>query len=694
MRERIRPLLESLASFLAPGLLLLLLGIQVAFGLRGFEHPSDSLFVIFQVPGVLLGWGGVVLLLPLLVWMILDWWGYNLGGFALRGLGSAVLGIAAGALCGVAGASSAGGIVGGGLADILLQTVGSIVAVIVLVLMALPASVLAFNTQKATPRPAPASGTPATDGEEPRFGFIAQIVGVFRRKPAKVAQKWYPQQRFDAVGNELPMDFGASRDVGGIRYAEDEVAAGEDAEAEATDALRSDSALDAPAGATSTEDRSAEEAPGAEPAPAEAASTEPATIADLLAGEERLPTIPELLSGNFNASSLRLNDDPSGGPRELASDGVVDGPVHVALPSVESQLKTAKAAALGDTLLPGVRYADEAEDEEAAAPADESASEASPEADATAVGAALTPEDEALGLSQAVHAAVRGPAASAVREGPAARRAMRDSVRESVAAIKSERENAETGTKSRYLQKLEALGMFDFALPDASEDADDDHPAQEAAPTERAAVAKKKQAATKKKAAKKKKKKKAAAKKKAARAKASPKKQVTKKAAKKKTAARKKSAATRPAAAKPAAGGKTTKPARQATRRSGVATKSAAAKPARKKATKKRAPRKAPPGPEASLRSQASLRTAKLRAAMLQALRIERLDPLYSRAVEAALERQSASAVFFTRRLGLPFARATSLLERMVATGVLGPAGASGANPVLITRAEWTSLSD
>ena len=81
-----RTISANLASFVAPGLVLLLLAIQVAFGLRGFDKPDDSLLYVLQVPGVLLGWGGVVMLLPLLAWMVLDWWGYDLNGFALKGL--------------------------------------------------------------------------------------------------------------------------------------------------------------------------------------------------------------------------------------------------------------------------------------------------------------------------------------------------------------------------------------------------------------------------------------------------------------------------------------------------------------------------------------------------------------------------------------------------------------------------------
>ena len=143
-----RNLLSNLATFVAPGLVLLLLAIQVAFGLRGFDKPDDSLLYILQVPGVLLGWGGVAMLVPLLAWMVLDWWGYDLNGFALKGLGSAVLGIAVGTLVGLDGGVAAGGLVGGGLAAVLLDSVGAAVAWILLLLMTVPACILAFSLQR------------------------------------------------------------------------------------------------------------------------------------------------------------------------------------------------------------------------------------------------------------------------------------------------------------------------------------------------------------------------------------------------------------------------------------------------------------------------------------------------------------------------------------------------------------------
>jgi hypothetical protein len=58
-------------------------------------------------------------------------------------------------------------------------------------------------------------------------------------------------------------------------------------------------------------------------------------------------------------------------------------------------------------------------------------------------------------------------------------------------------------------------------------------------------------------------------------------------------------------------------------------------------------------------------------------------DEYYDQAVAAVRERGRGSVVVLQRKLGIGFTRATRLLERLVAEGVLGPENASGSHPVL-----------
>ena len=64
-------------------------------------------------------------------------------------------------------------------------------------------------------------------------------------------------------------------------------------------------------------------------------------------------------------------------------------------------------------------------------------------------------------------------------------------------------------------------------------------------------------------------------------------------------------------------------------------------------------------------------------------------DELFPAAVVAALERGSASLVLLKRRLNVGYARAASLMEALVAQGVLGDMTASGSRPTLLTQSEW-----
>jgi len=64
-------------------------------------------------------------------------------------------------------------------------------------------------------------------------------------------------------------------------------------------------------------------------------------------------------------------------------------------------------------------------------------------------------------------------------------------------------------------------------------------------------------------------------------------------------------------------------------------------------------------------------------------------DPLFHASVEAAMERGSASLVLLKRKLGVGYARAATLMDALVAEGILGEMTASGSRPTLLTPGEW-----
>jgi len=766
VRDTLRSLSASLATFLAPGLLLLLLGIQMAFGLRGFDQPDGSLLYVLQVPGILLGWGAVAALLPLLVWMILDWWGYDLSGFALRGLGSAVLGIAVGTMAGLSGGEAAGGIVGGGLGSILSSTVGTTVAIMVLLLMAIPGGVLAFSLQQAA-RPAPqtpegqgsprqasiqqasiqqapiqqapiqqapiqrAPGEKAPGKEAPiRAGWTGMLSRTLTRltpkgygAPEGDENAWYPEQRFDEAGEELPMDLGRARDVGGVRFASDDE---ESTESEPSQAGTTEAGT-TEAGATKTRTGLTSEAlPEADSPDA--------------SNEERLPTIPELLAGGFDLAARRYADDPSGGTLEPGEETSSEGPIHVggdgrpvaprapapraAVPQARSPMgatpqemgsqetgpqetgpqetgpqETGPQETEPETdpapsdltgtfpfafpdpsispdgpspdgiaphaprsedddeaaLAPGVRYAPLPPTARAAGESEGSGDASTAEPDKSGARKKASQKGDAKpgadddtppNLPLSIERAVRGP--TPPERDPshsAAVRSIRTNLRRSVAALQNE------GPSERHLAKLDAIGMFDAFEAPPSEDPSASATPNTSAPQNTGAAA-----VTKK---------------------------VVKKAAGKK-ATRQTLSATKPAAAKPRAG------TRKAPTRKAPTRKAPTGKAPTGKARAKKPTRKSPPAPKAAARAT---NTAAKKKALLEALRIERLDPLFKRAVEAGLAHGGISPVLLTRRLGVPFARATGLLERLVASGVIEARAFDGRNALTITAEEWASLA-
>jgi hypothetical protein len=207
---------------LAPGLVLVLIAAQIPLGVRGFHLPHGGLWGALELPGRLLGWGGVALLLPLFTWLLLGMWGYSVTGMALKMLGGVTLALSVGGLAALAGGEAAGGRIGGPLADLLSQSLGGVVATIVLLLMAAPGVLLASArfqlgppSKRASPTlAAPTLSAPKRAQEQPSPGPSAP--------PAARTRGWYPERRFDAEGNELPMEFGNAKDVGGIRYRDEE----------------------------------------------------------------------------------------------------------------------------------------------------------------------------------------------------------------------------------------------------------------------------------------------------------------------------------------------------------------------------------------------------------------------------------------------------------------------------------------
>jgi S-DNA-T family DNA segregation ATPase FtsK/SpoIIIE len=64
-------------------------------------------------------------------------------------------------------------------------------------------------------------------------------------------------------------------------------------------------------------------------------------------------------------------------------------------------------------------------------------------------------------------------------------------------------------------------------------------------------------------------------------------------------------------------------------------------------------------------------------------------DALFPAAVDAAIERGSASLVLLKRKLNVGYERAEGLMEALVAEGIVGEMTASGSRPTLATAQAW-----
>lgn len=709
-----------------PVLVFLMLVIQLVQAFRGFHLPHPGLLGFLEAPGTLLGLGGVLVLLVLLAWLLLGWSGRDPStrpgpaGLLLPLFGTVVLGLALAGISGLLGGEALGGRWGEGLGAFLQASVlGKAGGLVLLLLMAAPAGVLAF-----TPIVQAAGvGTPrAPTGVE----GLRPPPGIFEGSAGRDPGGGYPERRFDEDGNEIPMIFDA-RDVGEIRLqeAEDEdtgtaLLDPEDEDEEgAEDGPELDAAIDTeddevlPPGVRWTEEEDEREAGEAAPDDAgeeEDIAADPAGIPDALPPGVRYADDVDEADGEEAADDDEDDEAPlPSGIRYADEDAGDDEPSEEDL---EEEDETALSA--------GIRYADEATvdpetdvDDEDAAEAewdeqvdeagldedeawtdavDEDAEEEGQDEDADAdawTGVAeeagddepdegAADEDEAEDEAPAV--AIEDEewededevaqdadeyAAIVEAEGDVGAEEDEDEAPTSEAAEDAEPDAAEAGdgapedeaereaeAKARYRAKLSGAGFFDEAPapPFASEGIDEVEEAPEAGgrgtavtrqPTARSRPVKKASRPTK--AAK----------------------------SAKKSGTRKKAAATKkPTARKPATAKK--EPAKKATTRKAPV----------KKATGKKAPAKAPSPAPAAKKAPAPKPARKGTGTAVD-------DELLARAVEVAFERGAASSVLLSRKLGVGYARARTLMDALVKAGVLGEMTSSGARPVLISREEW-----
>jgi hypothetical protein len=114
------------------------------------------------------------------------------------------------------------------------------------------------------------------------------------------------------------------------------------------------------------------------------------------------------------------------------------------------------------------------------------------------------------------------------------------------------------------------------------------------------------------------------------------------------------------------------------------------------KAQEKPAPRSKPPAPKEPAPAEVAppAKAGRTPEPVASASTVSGVaDPLYAAAVNAALERGSTSLVHLKRALDIGYARASSLLESLVADGILGEMTASGSRPTLVTPEQWAKRS-
>ncbi len=683
---------------LAPALLVLLLGLQVLLGARGFNDPHSGPLGALELPGRLLGWGGVALLLPLLVWLLLGWWGFDVTGMALKTLGALTLGLSVGGLAALWGGTAQGGLIGGPLGGLLDDALGGFLATVLLLLMLVPGALLASARFQLGAR---ATGAGA-DGPKPRnspslrappqpLGSSVQPLKVAAQAlkeagpipKAPRAQGWYPEKRYDAQGNELPMTFGGSSDVGAIRFrdAEGEAAATEKGAPAEEDAARSASER-GPGGWPQGLVADPEEGPhaaaaagtghssGADDPPEATPPQDDADLGPLHVRDDRRETPP---SRRARPAPPPATGPPAPQQRAPAPPPPVARTAAPPPPAPVPPVPPAPPAKVfsrqlfpknpGDAvLLPGVRYRDEAEPPP---PAPELPPAPAPAPQAPAPSAVA--DEPATRRPRSRKPAATPPAKSQAAPPPADE--LSPLGPPSVPYVRAAPPPTEEATVSRaleplgdmaamarYRNKLEASGIFasgGAAAPPTPP------PRTPAAPTQAQVQA--------------------AAQAKVAQAKVTQAKlqQAKHEQAKVKRASEERltppAATQAPEPEKPTASGKPEKPkaGRSPQAETGKLFETESPPPSAPPAAKK-----APP-PEKKAGAKPP------RGAWVEALK----DTGFLQAVEAVVERGAASPVLLTRRLGVGYARAQALVERLALTGVVGEVAPNGSRPVLI-RAE------
>ncbi len=632
-------------ALLVPALLVVLLGLQIALGIRGFDRPHLGTLGLLEAPGTLLGWGGVLVLLVLFGWLLLGYWGrdpFGLsgpGGIGVRLVFCVVLGVATAGLLALVGGATVGGLWGARLAE-LLQTLGSVLAALLLLAMAAAAGMLAIAPFFSR---IPAARPPTESGSVLR---LEPPPGLFDGTRSRGPKPLYPVRRYDEAGNELPMEI-EGRDVGPIRYRESDAPVGV-AEPPPPEPTPVPPASELHPGVRFAEPEEGEEPPAEDGPPAEPSPAAPARPQRLRPG-------------------VRYADEPPP-PAEAESDEPASrGRPEMPLPA-------------------GVRYRDEDAIEDPEEDARATATEPGPpgpapsEAPSAPKGPAppgdpVDPEAALVALADALPADAEpeeDDEARALAEADAEALALLEETAPFETAAISDEESM-----ALYRQKLEGSGFFDepAASVPVAPDAVAPPLGKEARPARKGKRRKTRPAEAAPASGDTKRSGPGGKAKKTRR---------TARAAPAETAPTKAGAKARGGTRAAATDGKARPAKAKKSRRTAGADADAPARPEAKAPAqapaKRHAPPRSPGRDDAGREHDAAPR--RKGAALPQ-------DDLSAKAVEVAFERGAASSVLLSRKLGIGYARARALMESLVKAGVLGEMTPSGARPLLVSREEW-----
>lgn len=526
-----------------------LLCVAVALGLtKGFDRPSVGIaWRLVAAPGIALGWGGVALVLVAIPYALLTWMRGRAGGKLVSVLGALVFAFGVGGLAGLFThpAAAGGGRLAGGLATLLRDGVGTGFATALLALIAVPGLLLALA-------PLVLAGTGAKVASGPAVPV------------ATSARGWYPERRVGDDGEELPVEFRGSADVGPVRYRD----AGE---------------TPAPAPVAATTSLSPPAATGP-------AAKKPKTISGVRFADEpteapvAAPPPPAEAAEDSLPAGVRYAPTSAPAPVPLEALGAPTEPEAPASPSASSAPEPPPPAAAPTAA------ASPAAPEVTAAPAPTPA--ASPSAPTSPAGT------EALAPELAPPAPAEPSAPSSPTDAPAP------------GSLDERRKRSES-----YRHKLSATGLVDGPRPEPEEGGARPPPRPKPRPARPRDVA---------------------------------------------DAIR---------------GLFSSLPMEE------LPPVQPAIDPPEPVRTEE--PRVDAPGQTALVFDAPAADAAPARRGSTAS------DPLFSASVEAALERGAASLVLLKRKLGVGYARAASLMEALVAEGIVGEMSASGSRPTLITATEW-----